>query len=102
MLVPRGVEALNSERHQLNKYYKVILQNEDLASFFHSSDYTIPFVKQSLNSLTTEFIFLKKILLYIQWIFPLDEPSNAVWDAPVLIDQEIDEILNSSKVRRNR
>jgi len=49
MLVPRGVEALNSERHHLNNYYKVILQNEDLASFFHSSDYTIPFVKQSLN-----------------------------------------------------
>ena len=39
---------------------------------------------------------------FIQWIFPLDEPSNAVWDAPVLIDQEIDEILDSSKVRRNR
>ena len=38
---------------------------------------------------------------FIQWTFPLDEPSNAVWDAPVLIDQEIDEILNSNKAQDN-
>ena len=29
---------------------------------------------------------------YIQWMFPLDEPSQAVNDAPVLSDFDIDEI----------
>ena len=38
---------------------------------------------------------------FIQWVFPLDEPSNAVWDAPVLIDDEIYEILDSAKAKEN-
>lgn len=38
---------------------------------------------------------------FIQWIFPLDEPSKAVWHAPVLIDEEIYDILDSAKAKEN-
>lgn len=38
---------------------------------------------------------------FIQWLFPLDEPSNAVWDAPILIDREIEEVRRSVKAREN-
>ena len=33
---------------------------------------------------------------YIQWLFPLDEPSRSVNGAPVLAELEIDEIRQSS------
>ena len=38
---------------------------------------------------------------YIQWLFPLDEPSRSVNGAPVLAELEIDEIRQSSLVQAN-
>ena len=38
---------------------------------------------------------------FIQWVFPLDEQSNAMWDAPVLIHEEIEEIRISNKAKEN-
>ena len=38
---------------------------------------------------------------YIQWLFPLDEPSRSVNDAPVLTELEIDEIRESSLAQAN-
>ncbi|MDP3803311.1 opioid growth factor receptor-related protein [Brevundimonas sp.] len=36
---------------------------------------------------------------YIQWLFPLREPSRAVPDAPVLIDAEVEAIRDSGMAR---
>ena len=38
---------------------------------------------------------------YIQWLFPLDEPSRSVNGAPVLTEMEIDEIRESSIAQAN-
>ena len=38
---------------------------------------------------------------YIQWLFPLDEPSRSVNGAPVLTKLEIDEIRQSSLAQAN-
>ena len=38
---------------------------------------------------------------YIQWMFPLDEPSQAVNGAPVLNDFDIDEIRENQLVTEN-
>ena len=38
---------------------------------------------------------------YIQWLFPLDEPSRSVNGAPVLTELEIDEIRQSSLAQAN-
>ena len=38
---------------------------------------------------------------YIQWLFPLDEPSRSVNGAPVLAELEIDEIRQSSLAQAN-
>ena len=38
---------------------------------------------------------------YIQWMFPLDEPSQAVYVAPVLDDSDIDEIRENQLVTEN-
>ena len=38
---------------------------------------------------------------YIQWLFPLDEPSHAVNGAPVLTELDIDEIKESSLAQDN-
>ncbi len=38
---------------------------------------------------------------YIQWMFPLDEPSQAVNGAPVLDDFDIDEIRESQLATEN-
>ena len=38
---------------------------------------------------------------YIQWMFPLDEPSQAVNGAPVLSDFDIDEIRENQLVTEN-
>ena len=38
---------------------------------------------------------------YIQWLFPLDEPSRSVNGAPVLTELEIDEIRRSSLAQAN-
>ena len=38
---------------------------------------------------------------YIQWLFPLDEPSRSVNGAPVLTDLDIDEIGQSSLAQAN-
>ena len=38
---------------------------------------------------------------YIQWLFPLDEPSRSVNGAPVLTELEIDEIRGSSLAQAN-
>ena len=38
---------------------------------------------------------------YIQWLFPLDEPSRSVNGAPVLNELEIDEIKRSSLAQAN-
>ena len=38
---------------------------------------------------------------YIQWLFPLDEPSRSVNGAPVLTEMEIDEIRDSSLAQAN-
>jgi hypothetical protein len=38
---------------------------------------------------------------YIQWLFPLDEPSRSVNGAPVLTGLEIDEIRESSLAQAN-
>jgi len=38
---------------------------------------------------------------YIQWLFPLDEPSRSVNGAPVLTELDIDEIRQSSLVQAN-
>ena len=38
---------------------------------------------------------------YIQWLFPLDEPSLSVNGAPVLTELEIDEIRGSSLAQAN-
>ena len=38
---------------------------------------------------------------YIQWMFPLDEPSRSVNGAPVLNELEIDEIRQSSLAQAN-
>ncbi|MDA9986026.1 opioid growth factor receptor-related protein [Alphaproteobacteria bacterium] len=38
---------------------------------------------------------------YIQWLFPLDEPSRSVNGAPVLAELEIDEIRESSLAQAN-
>jgi len=38
---------------------------------------------------------------YIQWLFPLDEPSRSVNGAPVLTELEIDEIKESSLAQAN-
>jgi len=38
---------------------------------------------------------------YIQWMFPLDEPSHSVNGAPVLNELEIDEIRQSSLAQAN-
>ena len=38
---------------------------------------------------------------YIQWMFPLDEPSRSVSGAPVLTELEIDEIRQSSLAQAN-
>lgn len=38
---------------------------------------------------------------YIQWMFPLDEPSQAVSGAPVLDDFDIDEIRENQVVAEN-
>lgn len=38
---------------------------------------------------------------YIQWMFPLDEPSQAVSGAPVLNDFDIDEIRENQLVTEN-
>ena len=38
---------------------------------------------------------------YIQWLFPLDEPSRSVNGAPVLTELEIDQIRQSSLAQAN-
>ena len=38
---------------------------------------------------------------YIQWLFPLDEPSRSVTGAPVLTELDIDEIRQSSLAQSN-
>lgn len=38
---------------------------------------------------------------YIQWLFPLDEPSRSVNGVPVLTELEIDEIRQSSLAQAN-
>jgi len=38
---------------------------------------------------------------YIQWLFPLDEPSRSINGAPVLTELEIDEIRQSSLAQAN-
>ena len=38
---------------------------------------------------------------YIQWLFPLDEPSRSVNGTPVLTELDIDEIRQSSLVQAN-
>ncbi|MDB2639106.1 opioid growth factor receptor-related protein [Alphaproteobacteria bacterium] len=38
---------------------------------------------------------------YIQWMFPLDEPSRSVNGVPVLTELEIDEIRQSSHAQAN-
>ncbi len=38
---------------------------------------------------------------YIQWLFPLDEPSRSVNGAPVLTELEIDEIRDSKLAQAN-
>jgi len=38
---------------------------------------------------------------YIQWLFPLDEPSRSVNGAPVLTELDIDEIKGSSLAQAN-
>ena len=38
---------------------------------------------------------------YVQWLFPLDEPSESVQGAPVLSDLDIDEIKKSPAARAN-
>ena len=38
---------------------------------------------------------------YIQWLFPLDEPSRSVNGVPVLTQLEIDEIRQSSLAQAN-
>ena len=38
---------------------------------------------------------------YIQWLFPLDEPSRSVNGAPVLTELEIDEIRQGSLAQAN-
>ena len=38
---------------------------------------------------------------YIQWLFPLDEPSRSVNGAPVLTELDIDEIKESSLAQAN-
>ena len=38
---------------------------------------------------------------YIQWLFPLDEPSRSVNGAPVLTELDIDEIKESSLAQEN-
>jgi hypothetical protein len=38
---------------------------------------------------------------YIQWLFPLDEPSRSVNGAPVLTELDIDEIKESSLAQGN-
>ena len=38
---------------------------------------------------------------YIQWLFPLDEPSRSVNGAPVLTELDIDEIRQSSLAQAN-
>ena len=38
---------------------------------------------------------------YIQWMFPLDEPSQAVSAAPILSDFDIDEIRENQLVTEN-
>ena len=38
---------------------------------------------------------------YIQWLFPLDEPSRSVNGAPVLAELDIDEIRQSSLAQAN-
>jgi len=38
---------------------------------------------------------------YIQWLFPLDEPSRSVNGAPVLTELDIDEIRQSSLAQIN-
>ena len=38
---------------------------------------------------------------YIQWLFPLDEPSRSVNGAPVLTELDIDEIRGSSLAQAN-
>ena len=38
---------------------------------------------------------------YIQWLFPLDEPSRSVNGAPVLTELEIDEIRDSNLAQAN-
>jgi hypothetical protein len=38
---------------------------------------------------------------YIQWLFPLDEPSRSVSGAPVLTELEIDEIRQSGLAQAN-
>ena len=38
---------------------------------------------------------------YIQWLFPLDEPSRSVYGAPVLTALDIDEIRESSFAKTN-
>ena len=38
---------------------------------------------------------------YVQWLFPLDEPSGSVHGAPVLSDLDIDEIKKSPAAQAN-
>ena len=38
---------------------------------------------------------------YVQWLFPLDEPSGSVQGAPVLSDLDIDEIKKSAAAQAN-
>ena len=38
---------------------------------------------------------------YVQWLFPLDEPSESVQGAPVLSDLDIDEIKKSPAAQAN-
>ena len=38
---------------------------------------------------------------YVQWLFPLDDPSGSVQGAPVLSGLDIDEINKSSTARAN-
>ena len=44
---------------------------------------------------------IERIHNFIQWIFPLDEPSRAVPSAPVLFEEEIDEIKKSYLAKDN-
>jgi hypothetical protein len=44
---------------------------------------------------------LEKLHDYIQWLFPLPEPSSAVPSAPVMTDEDI-EALRASRLTRNR